>query len=190
MLPALQTDSVSLRQPNSCSLFVFTIPKTQNFNLFPAIKVRQCLKYGPNKENLRYWCSPRTLVALLPPPSMLCHASECLIHEHLFVITSYTLQLSGFTPCFSQLLWRNSMEWEVNHPMFEHSSFQHVPVWRSGTCCSSLHPPGFATTRTVSKQLLFPPNSFSKSNQHKHHNSGQEQTLNNSSKSLCQVRGV
>lgn len=124
-LPALQTDSVSLNQAHSCSLFVFIISTVQNFNLFPAIKVRQCSKYGPNKENLHFWCIPRALLALLPPLSVLCHASGCLF---LFFATSYTLQLSGFTPCFSELLWRNSMEWEVNHHMFEHSSFEAVPA--------------------------------------------------------------
>lgn len=83
-----------------------------------CILTYQCLKYRPNKENLHYWCVPRALLALLPPLSLLCRASGCLVHEHIFVTTSYTLQLSGFTPCCSQLLWRNSVEWKVNHHMF------------------------------------------------------------------------
>lgn len=187
-LPALQTDSGSLNQPNSCSLFGFTISTMQYFNPFPAIKVRQCLKHHPNEANPHYWRIPRALLALLPPLSVLCRASGCLFHEHLFVPTSYTLQLSGFTPCFSP--WRNSMEWKVSHHVFYHSSFKDVPACRSGTCCSSVYPPGSATTRILSKQLLFPPSSFSKRNQHKHHNSSQQQTLNNSSKNLRQLQGV
>lgn len=41
---------------------------------------------------------------------VLCRASGCWSHEHPFVTTSYTLQLSGFTPCFSQLEKFNGME--------------------------------------------------------------------------------
>lgn len=137
------------------------------------MKVRQCLKYGPNKENLHSWCIPRALLALLPPLSTLCRASGCLFHEHLFVTTSYTLQLTGFTLCFS-LSCCGEIQWNgksiircLSTPALKMSLLGGVEHAVLHFTHLALPLSEYEVNNFSSHQIP----SLSESNQHKHHNS-------------------
>lgn len=144
-------------------------------------------KIRSQHENLHY-CIPE-------PCWHSCHHSLCSVVP-LGAHSMNTSLLAPLTPCSSVDLHPASLsccgeiQWNEKSIITcsrTPASKMSLPVGVEHAVPQCIHL-ALPLTWILSQQLLFPPNSFSKSNQHKHHNSSQQQTLNNSSKNLTSFR--